>query len=137
MKIKTQYILLVMFLFTMLSCQKNEPAPLDELEQLGITGQWKLESRTVDGIASLLIECCDYIEFKVDDQPNDLKGEFISYGIGYETMGQFEINLTENSIDFYYNNQQKKFAFQLQNDLILFTYYENDQEIIERWKKQF
>jgi hypothetical protein len=137
MKIKIQHILLVAILFAMPSCQKSEPAPLDELDQLGITGQWKLESRTVDGITSLIIECCDYIEFKVDNEPDDLKGEFISFGVGYETVGQFEINRTENSIDFYYNNQQKTYDFRIQNDLILFTYFENDQEITESWKKSF
>jgi hypothetical protein len=130
---------LLIALFTILtvltSCEKDETEQIDNLEQLGIFGQWKLETLTINGITDLSIQCCDYIEFKADSEIGDLKGEFRAYGVGYETNGVFEINTSNTSIQFDYGNTQKSDEFQISDDLIIFTYSDDNQEIIEDWRK--
>ena len=132
--------LLVLFLaiitvFT--GCEKDEEKekiePSDSLEQFGILGQWKLDSREVNGISSLAVECCDYIIFETDSIPTDLKGLFNSNEVGYETNGAFELDILNESIEFLYNNKQKLYGIQISDNRIVFNYSENNDSIIEHW----
>lgn len=127
-------ILIILILFS--SCKTGEVETADDLEQTGILGEWKLDSRSVDGIADLSIQCCDYITFKPDSEPQDLFGEFTATGLGYETSGVFELNSSTNTIHFDYDNSQKSYEFQVSPSSITFAYLENDQEIIEDWRKE-
>lgn len=81
-------------------------------------------------------ECCAYIEFKIDSEPEDLTGEFRAHGFGYEVNGIFELNILKNTVHLDYEDTQKLYEFQILNDVISFTYSENDQEIIEDWRKE-
>ncbi|MFP8487987.1 hypothetical protein ACKGJO_02720 [Gracilimonas sp. Q87] len=128
-------MLFVFTLVTLTSCGVNEAEQMDSLEQTDILGEWKLDSRSVNGISDLSIQCCDYIEFKTDDDPSDLKGEFRSYGVGYETNGLFELKDSDKTIQFVYNDVQRAYEFQLSDDRLTFTYPEDDSEIIEYWRK--
>ncbi|MBZ9629964.1 hypothetical protein LB465_04160 [Salegentibacter sp. LM13S] len=129
----------VLFVFTLIafsSCNKEESEQIDNLEQVGVLGQWKLEIRVVNGISSLAAECCDYIEFQSNSEPNDLIGEFRAFGAGYETNGIFELNTSNNTIQFDYDTTQKSYGFQILDDVITFTYSENNQNISEDWRKE-
>ena len=129
-------LLLIVFSASALSSCDSDDEQLDSLEESGIIGTWKLESRTIDGITGLIIECCDYIEFRTEGKKNDLQGQFISSGVGYETIGVFEINNTNNTIQFDYNTKQLIYEYQVSNDLISFFYIEDNQDIIEDWRKE-
>lgn len=133
---KFLFILLFSIFTVFAGCEKDEVEQTDNLEQFGIFGQWKLETRVIDGITDLSVECCDYIEFKADNELDDLKGEFKAHGVGYETKGVFELLSSNNTIHFDYNNTQKSYKFQILDDLITFTYSEDNQEIIEDWRKE-
>ena len=128
-------ILLFTSIILLTGCDKDETEQIDNLEQVGILGQWKLDTRIVNGISSLAIECCDYIKFKTDSGLGDLKGEFRAFGVGYKTNGVFELNTSKNTIQFNYDNTQKLYRLQISDDFITFTYSENNQEIIEDWRK--
>lgn len=129
-------VLFVIPLLVLSSCEKDEVEQTDQLAPIGVLGQWKLEIRSVNGISSLAVECCDYLEFSTDSEPSDLKGAFRALGAGYETDGVFELNTSNNTIQFDYNDTQKLYGFQLSDDLITFTYSENDQDISEDWRKE-
>ncbi|MFN4764547.1 hypothetical protein ACKGJN_15565 [Gillisia sp. Q332] len=135
MKYKNLKILFVFTLIAFSSCNKEESEQIDNLEQVGVLGQWKLETRVVNGISSLTVECCDYIEFKTNTEPSDLRGEFRAFGAGYETNGVFELNTSNNTIQFDYDATQKLYGFQIIDDIITFTYSDNNQNIIENWRK--
>jgi len=128
--------MLVFTLITLVGCEKDENEKQDNLQQTGIIGKWKLESRSIDGISSLAVECCDYIEFKTDNELDDFKGEFMAYGTGYETTGEFELNTTENTIHFDYNNTCRSYEYQIFAGLLEFIYMEDDQKIGEDWRKE-
>lgn len=128
-------ILFAISLIVITSCGVNEAEQLDNLEEIGLLGEWKLDSRSVNGISDLSIQCCDYIEFKTDNDPSDLKGEFRSRGVGYETNGLFELKDSDKTIQFVYNNVQRAYEFQLSGDRLTFIYPEDDSEIIEYWRK--
>lgn len=128
--------MLVFTLITLVGCEKDENEKRDNLQPIGILGQWKLDSRSINGISGLAEECCDYIEFKTDNEPDDFKGEFIAYGTGYETTGVFELNTIEHTIHFDYNDARMSYEYQIFDGLLIFNYLEDDQEIIEDWRKE-
>lgn len=134
--LKILFILLPISMTVLTSCDKDEVEQADKLEQIGVLGQWKLETRIVNGITGLIAECCDYIEFKTDSEPGDLKGEFRAFGAGYETIGVFELNTSINTIQFAYDDTQKLYGFQITDDFITFTYSEDNDEINEDWRKE-
>ncbi len=118
-----------------ISCDKEEIEQTDNLQQTGILGQWKLDSRETNGISSLAVECCDYIEFKTDSEPTDLTGEFKAFGAGYETNGDFELNNANQSIEFIYD-EQLLYEIQISDENIVFSYLENNDSIVEYWHRE-
>lgn len=129
-------VLFLCILITFSGCEKDNNETSDNLEQFGILGQWKLKTRIINGIADLSITCCDYIIFKPDNEPENFKGKFTAYGVGYETNGEFELNPSSSIINFVYDNSQKSYEIQISDSLTTFRYNENIQEIIEDWKKE-
>lgn len=127
-------ILSVIILF--MSCDNTDIEQTDNLDQSGILGQWKLESISTNGISDLSILCCEYIQFIADDELNDLRGEFTTSGNGSSTNGVFELNTANNTIHFEYDNSQNSYEFHISNNFMSFTYEENNQEIIEGWRKE-
>ena len=130
--------LAIMTVFT--SCEKDEGndniEPSDNLEQFGMFGNWKLDSREINGISSLAVECCDYIEFKTDSNLTDLKGLFRANGVGYETNGVFELDTLNETIVLSYDDKQKVFGIQISDNRIVFSYLENNDSIVEHWIKE-
>lgn len=135
---------LLLIIFTVFSsCKKDEieesnnsNKQTDNLEPIGILGLWKLESRSVNGITDMSIQCCDYIEFNADNELHDLKGLFQASGNGYETNGVFELETANDTIQLVYDNTQKSYGFEISNDLMIFTYSEDSQSITENWRKE-
>jgi len=121
------------------SCEKDKEhdkiEPSDKLEQFGILGKWGHQSITINGITDMSIRY-DTIEFILDSEINDLKGEFRSKGVGYETNGQFELDTVNKIIHFDFNNTQKSYVFHISDDSMTFTYSEDNIEIIEAWRKE-
>ena len=108
----------------------------DILQDIGIIGKWKLDSRAVDGISNLAVECCDYIEFEQDNQTSHLYCNFKSYGYQYETYWIFTLDLNVESILFEYDNTQKVYTYTVEDNILAFRYTENGQEILETWRKE-
>lgn len=136
------YLLVFFFItFTVITgCEKNEGEKeeieqTDNLNETGFLGQWKLEARSKNNISDLSVECCDYIEFKTDDDLSDLKGAFIATGVGYGTKGDFELKPSDNLIEFNYEDSEKVYEYQMINDVIIFTYLEEGNEVVEDWHK--
>lgn len=134
--IKKLKILFFTLLIAITACESDEIERKDNLEKIGILGLWKLEMRIVDGIANMAVECCDYIEFYLDSEPDDLSGKFKAYGIGYEKDGIFQINSTNDTILFDYDNTQILYKFDVLDSSLSFYYSEDNQEIAENWRKE-
>lgn len=143
-KLLTINILLFIAFIAFTSCDKEEVEAeqtenlkqTDNLSQTGILGKWALNGRSINSISDLTVKCCEYIAFKADNNPNDLKGEFKSTGTGYETNGVFEVIDTINSIQFAYKNTQKLYEFNLLQNQLSFTYFMKDSsKVLENWTR--
>lgn len=136
-----KYLFLISLPIIMLiaNCKKeeeiNSPKPIDNLEQIGILGKWWLQSRTIDGITSMIIHY-DTLEFMVDQKIVDLKGKFRSKNGQVETNGQFNLDTTNQLIQFDYNETQKYYKYSISDELMIFAYSEDSLEIIEEWRKE-
>lgn len=128
--------LIIIPIITLMSCEKEDLSQVNKLEQIGVLGQWKLESRVVNGISDLAVQCCDYIEFNSDGNSDGLKGKFKAFGTGYETNGEFELKNSNKTLQFDYDNTQKLYGFQISDEVITFTYSEDNHEVIENWRKE-
>jgi hypothetical protein len=136
MKLFGKGILLLVSTLLIFGCKKKESEQTEVLTQTGILGKWKLEMRSIDGIAGLAVECCDYLEFTEDNVVNDWIGVFEANGVGYETNGIFEIDAAGSTIKFNYEDSQKVYEYQIEEGDITFTYMDNNQSIVEHWRKQ-
>jgi hypothetical protein len=130
---KASIIVLLVSIFLIASCSKNEPAQYDALEGTGLLGKWEIQKTIVDGIADLSAECCTFIEFNKDSHPDDLKGDFRSYGVGYETNGIFEVNTVNRTILFDYNNKQRSYVFDIEENLLALSYEDDGRQVMETW----
>ena len=118
------------------SCKKAEVVQVDELNHLGLPGQWKQESITINGITNMSVPCCDYIEFKTDSEPNDLKGTFKATGVGYESNGVFEVSAAYDTIKFEFDGKLITYGFLVSGNLLTFTPTQNGDIHSEDWRKE-
>lgn len=118
------------------SCKKDGVVQIDNLEQSGILGKWERESYVVNGISSLAVDCCVYLEFQKDSEPDDLKGEFKATDFASETNGVFELNTSNNTIEFTYDDKQRLYEMQISDSFMTFSYSEDNDAIVEGWRKE-
>ena len=108
----------------------------DNLQKVGVLGTWKLNSRAINGISSLAVECCDFIKLKSDSLATDLKGFYSAFGVGYEINGQFGLSEAIDTIEFIADGEQKiVYEVQISDSSMVFSYKENNDAIVENWRK--
>jgi hypothetical protein len=136
MKSKLIFLHLVLGALLLSGCAKEDTQQLSELEQTGILGKWEIQGRITDQISDLKAYCCEFIVFVEDNQPTDNRGEFNSYGTGYETDGTFEINLTGDTVSFNFNDKYLKYRFEVQDTILTFSYEDDGHDVSEDWIKR-
>ena len=114
----------------------QEVQQLDQLEQYDILGEWQLEVRSINGITDAAVECCDILNLRTDEVKDDLRGVFEASGVGYETQGTFLLNPDANKLQFIHSDEDLEYAFQVNADVLTFTYEEAGDTIEENWRKQ-
>ena len=135
-QLKFLLVLSLSVITVFMSCEKDKTEPSDNLEQFGLLGKWKLDSRDYGGILSGAVLCCDTLEFKSDSESTDLKGLFRAVGAGYETNGVFEFDNLNETIELNYDNKQKLYEIQISETRIVLNYVEDSVAITEWWIKQ-
>jgi hypothetical protein len=133
-KIINLFLTISFLLFT--GCKKENQVEPSELEQTGLLGTWEIREVSVNGIADLAVDCCDFLEFSDDDIRGDFQGVFKSYGAWHETNGTFLVNTDNHTILFDFNNNQKLYDYEVQDEVLSFSYIDEGQEITEDWIKQ-
>lgn len=122
------------------SCVKDEERdkiePSDYLEQYGILGKWKLDSRDYGGISSGAIIIGYTIEFQIDSISTDLKGVFRVIEPAYEANGIFELDTLKETLELNYDNKQKLYEIQISETTLVLNYVEDTVAITEWWIKQ-
>lgn len=117
------------------SCEKDEPPPVDALTFTGVLGKWKLEMREFGGISDMSVPCCDYMEYSEDGNTSDLKGLFSAYGTGYEVSGIFEMDWPVTQLAIQEDNEQKTYGFVLSGERIELSYTSGGDPVVEVWRK--
>lgn len=117
-----KYLIALLFIPFLMAfqCEGDDPAPLDGLETTGIFGRWEITNEIMNGtISDLLPRCCEFLEFESDNNITDYKGNF-SYTDtqGLVNNGSFEVNITNQTILFLYDN----------NDEFIFDFSINESE---------
>ena len=129
------YVLSLCFTVSLTSCIYEADEPRDRLLDSGLLGEWKLDSREVNNIDDLSVQCCDYLTFSEFGSPNDLRGSYKARGTGYENEGEFECNETLDSIQFIRENVVTSYGLVISNQSIVLNYVENGDSISELWVK--
>jgi hypothetical protein len=136
MRIKLFFLVsLITISAVLISCNKDKMDQPDNLAQYGILGVWKLEARLRNGITDLAIICCDTLILRPDSQIADLKGEFTSVGIGFETNGIFTLNPPDARLHFDYTNASESRIYQVVDNSLSLMYSEENDSIIENWRR--
>lgn len=80
----------LLLILVWVSCNKENVRSADALDQLYLLGEWKLEQREINGIASSEIVYGQLV-MDVDDDPTDLTGHF-RHSDGIQTIeGKFTV----------------------------------------------
>jgi len=139
-QLKYILVLSLVILTVITSCEKDEEKnnieASDNLEQFGILGKWKLDSRDYGGISDLAVIIGYTLEFKTDSTSTDLKGLFRVIEPAYEANGVFELDTLNETIELNYDNKQKLYEIQISETTIVLNYVEDTAAITEWWIKQ-
>jgi hypothetical protein len=134
---KHLFIPVIFFLLSLFitSCDKGDTKPPDRLDDVGLYGVWKLELRSINGISGLIAECCDYLEYQTDYDPDDLKGNFKAHGVGYDTPGTFELSSALDTIEFVYLAKKLRCEIHISDDKIRLIFTQNNDIVEEIWTR--
>ncbi|MDB2363478.1 copper resistance protein NlpE [Flavobacteriales bacterium] len=141
MNLKSLLIVACIF-FSISSCNDKEEEneeiveAVDPLITTGLIHQWLLDSRVVNDVTDMAIECCDYITFSTDSIDDDLVGNFYANGFAYETNGTFSVNTDDSVITFSFQESEVLYYFEVNNNQLLFRYNTDSQNVDEVWLKQ-
>lgn len=132
---------ILVFVGILFSCQEEENSLNNEeiqdlLENTKLIGDWKLESRSIDNITSLAVECCDFLEFRTDSIKDDYIGKFFAHGVGYQAIGIFEVDIDSSLVNFIYDSGSHVYYYESQDSSVYFRYQQNGQLIEENWIKE-
>ena len=132
---KTKVILSLFLLLTFLGCTEDES--VDVLVNTNVIGKWEIESRLTNNLSNTAALCCEFIEFKTDDNIEDYLGQlFKSESSGSTNEGTFDVNVTDNTILIDLGNRQILCDYSINTDRLNLIYTdENDDTINEIWKK--
>jgi len=129
------YMLAFCLSFFLISCDDEVYPTMDRLEDAGILGEWKLDSRVVNNIGDLSIMCCDYLVFSTSGSPDDLRGNYTARGSGYENSGEFVCTEALDSLTTVRDNQIRTYGLNIEAERLTFSYIEEGDEIVEYWVK--
>lgn len=131
--------LLLAPLLMIFTCDEDTDINYDNLNELGIFGEWEINSETIDGISDLTVQCCRFIEFLPDGNNEDFSGLF-NYSVqptqSYD--GIFTVDPTNQVITFQREgNEEVMYSYTINNsqDTLSFTFTENEAVFEQDWVK--
>lgn len=98
-------------------CESDDPAPIDNLEEIGLIGRWEIQDELINGnISDMIPRCCEFLEFEPDNDIRDYKG-ILSYTDSQALVnnGTFEVDINNQTILFI-DNENDEFLFEFSLD---------------------
>jgi len=110
-------ILFIAPLLMAFQCESDDPAPLDNLEEIGLLGQWEIQDELIyDNISDMIPRCCEFLKFETDDDIRDNKG-LLTYtdSQNLTNSGTFEVDINNQTVLFV-DNENDEFLFEFSLD---------------------
>ena len=130
---------LILFLFFLLGCSTGDDNDnrTDKLNPIGILGNWKINDRSFDGITPLIVVCCEFIEFKADENKQDLSGLYNWSSGQFRGSGIFTIDNINQALILQDENDEDVYEFIISESgqEFLLNYLDNETLISESWIK--
>ena len=131
-------LLLFMPFLMAFQCESDDPAPIDNLESIGLFGRWEIQDEVMNGIISDMIpRCCEFLEFEPDENIRDNKG-LLSYtdSQGLVNSGTFNVDIDNQTILFI-DNENDEFIFDFSindsQEILTVDFTENETNITQSW----
>lgn len=120
------------------SCKKedNEPLPVnkvDKLDEIGILGEWEIESRVINGIDDMLPICCEFLDFQTGSNKDDFNGNMRYAEIDRDIAGKFEIDQANMTIEFIFEDYNYPSNLEIKDNVMHLTYSNEGLVIEDAW----
>ena len=139
MKKYLKFLVIIPFLMAF-QCESDDPAPFDNLEQIGLLGQWEIQDEVINGnISDMIPRCCEFLSFESDDDILDNKG-LLTYtdSQGLVNNGTFEVNIDNENILFIDNdNGEFIFDFSINDsqEILTIDFSEDEINYTQSWTR--
>jgi len=94
---------------TVLACSSDNSDDL--LKNTALLGEWEIVSHSGDPS----LNCCEFLEFSLDDKLDDFVGTLISHGPEYNNSGTFELFQDDQTVLLYHNGEYELYDFIVEN----------------------
>lgn len=113
----------------------------DSLNETGLLGRWEINSEVMNGnIMDLLPKCCKFIEFRTDENEDELIGMYVyTEDTNNVYSGIFTVDLNSDTIVFEpSNNQIFTYGFLMNNNFteLTFNFTDNGVSFQQTWVKR-
>lgn len=129
-------ITLFFLAFTLIGCSDTNEDAADKLETTGILGRWEINNRSYNGIEPLTVVCCEFIEFSVDENKDDLAGVYTFSSEQTRITGTFTLDDSNETIALQSDQDETVYDFVLsasQQAFILSYTAQDDTLVSENW----
>jgi len=119
-------------------CESDDPAPIDNLEPIGLFGRWEIQDEVMNEIISDMIpRCCEFLTFIPDDTIRDNKGLLThTDSQGLVNSGTFEVDIDNQTILFI-DNENDEFVFHFSindsQEILTIDFTENASLFTQSW----
>ena len=134
---KLRFLIFAPFLMAF-QCESDDTAPFDNLEAIGLLGQWEIQNEVMNGnISDMIPKCCEFLEFNPDDNIRDNKG-LLTYtdSQGLVNNGVFKVEINNETILFI-DNENDEFIFDFSvndsRDRLTIDFTEDDVTYTQIW----
>ena len=142
MKISKYLKLLFLFPFLMaFQCEEDILPKEDKLYNTDLLGRWEIADETISGIQDLLPKCCQFFEFNIDENGDDLIGDFnYTDSFGTNIYGIFTVDTVNQTITFEQEGQQPivyNYMLDTTKEHLSFSFNLDNKAYVQTWTRVY
>jgi hypothetical protein len=138
-----KYLKLLLLIPFLMSFQCDEDILLkdDELYRTDLLGRWEIADETISGITDLLPKCCKFFEFNINNNGDDLIGDFYyTDSSGTNTNGIFTVDTVNQTITFEQEGKQPvvyNYVLDATKEYLTFSFNQDNKAYVQGWAKVY
>lgn len=133
-------LLLIPFLMAF-QCEEDILPKEDKLYNTDLLGRWEIADETISGIQDLLPKCCEFFEFNIDENGDDLIGDFYyTDSSGTNTYGIFTVDTVNQTITFEQDGKQTivyNYVLDATKEYLTFSFIQENRAYVQSWVKVY